>query len=280
MNDFVRERVCFYSSMFKGRSSAEEIIGEAIRRGVAGVELMSFCDELREPDMAVARELGRRAKSAGLVLPCFSVGISLTDSDGEEQLEKLKAYADVCAALEIPYLHHTISSGLTPPPCEELEDRFRIGCEMALRINEYAATLGVKTLVEDQGYVFNGVKNYRRFRDVTEGKIGTLLDVGNIMFVGERAEDFLAAFSDSICHVHLKDYLVSSEPIPEKRAYHPSESTYLIPVNFGEGDVRFDLVAKGLCDADYHGYFAMEYEGSCTEESVSSSLELVGKVFG
>ena len=64
-----REKICFYSSMYPGVSSAEMIINCAEKFEVGGVELMNFCQELSTPDRAVARALGKRAKERDLCFP-------------------------------------------------------------------------------------------------------------------------------------------------------------------------------------------------------------------
>ena len=53
-----REKICLYSSMYPGVSSAEMIINCAEKFEVGGVELMNFCQELPTPDREVARRLG------------------------------------------------------------------------------------------------------------------------------------------------------------------------------------------------------------------------------
>ena len=263
MSNFIAERICFYSSMFRGRSSAVEIMNCAADFGVGGIELMSFCDELKTPDMQTARRLGGMARERGLVLPCFSVGVNLVGDNRAEQLERLRGYAEICSELEIPYLHHTVIPGLSYAALAgDLEAMTALGIEQAIRINEYAATLGVRTVLEDQGFVFNGVGGFGRVIAASGGRIGTLLDVGNIMFVDERAEDFGRAYADSIVHVHIKDYRILDTPPtdPDPRPYVSRGGRYILPAEIGTADVNLTAVAQVLRDADYKGYFAMEFE--------------------
>lgn len=263
MSNFIADRICFYSSMFRGRSSAVEIINCAADFNVGGVELMSFCDELKTPDMQMARKLGAMARERGLALPCFSVAVNLAGDDRDARFEWLRGYAEICSELEIPYLHHTIIPGLNPAALASgLESEIKRGIEMALRMNECAATLGVKTIVEDQGFAFNGVGGFGALRSASGGRIGTLLDIGNIMFVDERAEDFGRAYADSIVHVHIKDYKILDTPPadPENRAYTSRGGKYILPAEIGTADVNLPAVAAILRDVDYKGYFAMEFE--------------------
>ena len=280
MKNFISNRICLYSSPVPGRSSAYEIAEYAAKFGVAGIELMNFCDELRTPDMKAAREIGAHVKSLGLATPCFSAGINIAGDDRREALERLKGYADICSELEIPYLHHTIfpllREKLTPEGAEEI---FRIGIESALEIYDYSERLGVKTLVEDQGLVFNGVKNYRRFMEMTDWKIGTVLDFGNIMFVDERPEDFADAFMHNVRHVHIKDYKYLSPSDENSHAYESISDKRFVGTAMGEGDVGIDILAAKLTAADYGGYYSLEYDGLKSTAAAELDLHNVAKSF-
>ena len=278
MSNFVREKLCFYSSMYQGRSSTWEIVKTAERFGVAGVELMNFSDELQVPDMAVAKEVGAYMKSAGLVIPCFSAGINLVGEDRHEKISNLKKYADICSELEIPYLHHTVAFRFDVPGLPDSETVKR-GLDASVEINEYAERRGVRTIVEDQGFVFNGVEYYAPLMSAGKGKIGALLDVGNIMFVDERAEDFLAAYEKDICHVHLKDYTISTAPHPTKTSYMTRGGSYLTDAEMGTGDVNFEKVRDGLRRMNYSGYYALEFSGVKDEDEVSRVISRMNAVF-
>ena len=152
IKDFIRERICFYSSMFPKRSSAYEISALADKLGARGVELMNFCTELSTPDMRTAREIGAYLRERNLIIPCFSCGINLVKDDGGESMAQLRGYAEICSELGIPYLHHTVVPGLSASSLGmKLDELFERGLEAALEINEYAARLGVRTVIEDQG---------------------------------------------------------------------------------------------------------------------------------
>lgn len=280
VRDFAREKLCFYSSMFKGRSSAFEIMNHAIEKGCAGVELMSFCDELCEPDMGIARELGELAHKNRLRLPCFSVGMNLVSDGDGEMMKRAKGYIDICEMLEIPYFHHTVASRLSAAfEGEERAVCFRIGVEKSLELADYANARGVKTIVEDQGFLFNGVKPFREFKQAMSDRIGVLLDVGNIYFVDETATDFARAFASEIDHVHLKDYYFTKEP-PVGRGYYTSLcGNYIYGAKDGEGVIDFRSVAGVLRDAEYCGVYSLEFN-LLTDDIVDHTFEYYASVFG
>ena len=283
MKDFIREKLCFYSPAFPGKTSGYDIIEMAKKYGARGVEMLSFWDELVDCDYGEAMKLGRCAKESGLYIPCFSLGTVLVGEGADESFARLKRAADICSALEVPYLHHTIYMSLDPKDVEgRKEDIRKAGVEMALKVSDYAKARGVKTILEDQGLVFNGVDGYGKLVAMTDGKIGTVLDLGNIMFVDEWAEDFGRAFAKNINHVHLKDYIrvEKTEPAPTQKYYTTEGGNYLIPCQFGTGSVRFETVKNLLDEIGYDGYFSMEFDRVMDETTLEKSLEYVASVFG
>lgn len=280
IKDFIRERICFYSSMFPHSSSAYEISALADKLGAAGVELMNFCTELKAPDMKVAREIGAYLRERNLTIPCFSCGINLVKDDGGASMKNLRGYAEICAELGIPYLHHTVIPALSVsslgPSADELFDR---GIEAALEINEYAAHLGVKTIIEDQGFVFNGVENYRRLMERTGGRIATVLDTGNIFFADETPEAFTKAFKDSIVHVHLKEYKYLPEASSENYEYINAGGKRFVGCRMGEGPVDFDDISRTLRSVGYKGYYSLEPVVIDTEENFYKEVLFAAEKF-
>ncbi len=273
-----REKLCFYSSFNPERSSASEIIAAAGRLGLGGVELMSFCEELGTPDMAVARELGRQARALGLKLPCFSVGIDLI-TEGEAGLERLYGYADICSELQIPYLHHTVALDFVSGDITDgvREERFLLGADYALRLMEYARPLGVRTVIEDQGFVFNGIENCKRLHALSGGGIGIVADVGNILFRGERPEDFIRAFGGEVCHAHLKDAIISDTPRKTGVWYPVSGGRYLSETQIGEGDIDFGAVNTAFRAIGYRGMYSLEFPGGTDEAMAVRTVRLLSE---
>ena len=113
----------------------------------------------------------------------------------------------------------------------------------------------------------------------TDYKIGTVLDVGNIMFVDELADGFADAFIDNVRQVHIKDYAFM-DTIPDTRFYLTRGNRYLVPREIGTGDVPHERVAKILKDADYSGYFSIEFDKPESEDELVRALLYVDKVYG
>ncbi len=257
-----RENICLYTPVYSNRSSMQEVIERATTHEVGGVEFMNFCEELSTPDMAMAKRLGKEVRARGLKLPCFSVAADIY-TDGRAAVDMVLRYAEICSELEIPYLHHTVAFGLDGYSLtdEEREGRFNACVEAVQQLCDQAAGLGVRTLIEDQGFVFNGAKNCLRMAALTGGRLGFVADTGNIMFYDERAEDFIRAAGPYICHAHLKDYLLQDHPFEKGECYRTRLSHYVQDCELGAGVVDFAAVKAAFAEVGYRGMYSLELNG-------------------
>ena len=259
-----REKICLYTPVYSNRSSMMEIIERATLHGVGGVELMNFCEELKTPDMEMAKKLGREARLRGLQMPCFSAAADIY-AEPTEMIDMLCRYAEICSQLEIPYLHHTVAFAFEGEAVsltdEGREARFQACLEPVLRLCDYARTLGVRTLIEDQGFVFNGHRNCIRLCELSGNQIGIVADTGNILFFDEKPEDFIRAADTHICHAHVKDYLRQNKPFANGSYYQTRLTNFLQDCALGDGVVDFCAVKKAFEQVSYQGMFALELSG-------------------
>lgn len=159
-------------------------------------------------------------------------------------------------------MHHTIAFEFSNPDVilENEELYFQRGLECIREIYDYAKQQGVRTLCEEQGYLFNGIKGYSRFIDNVHVDVGTVADFGNIMQAGDVLEDFIPLFSNRIVHVHVKDYSVTPKHMRamENNELYTKNKDYLSEHPFGEGQVNFAAIMEQLKKANYTGYFSVE----------------------
>lgn len=254
-----REKICLYTPVVHGDNTMNTIIDEASRLGVGGVEFMNFCDELEAPDVVAAKKLASKARALGLKIPCFSVAVDIL-SDPKTALKTVKAYTDICSELEIPLLHHTVAVDFKTAYAiddDERRRRFDFCAPFAIELSDYALKRGVRTVIEDQGFVFNGVKNCSRLCELSGGNIGIVADTGNIMFYDEKPADFIRAMDNNVAHAHIKDYRILRTP--DGKCFSTRLSNYLKEVPLGEGDADFDDCLKAFSDIGYNGVYSIEY---------------------
>lgn len=275
-----RNRFCLYAPPLSAIRSYKEMVDYAANHGISHLETLNILD-LSTPDLQVARELKAYAVSKGISFPCVSVGISLVDEDREAAIQAVKGYADVAKILGSPYLHHTIALNYSDPGyiAAHFETFYQRGLEAVREIYDYAAALGIRTIYEDQGFLFNGKEMFARFLNEVDRNVGVVADFGNIQFVDEGVEDFIPAFADRIVHVHAKDYIVTDG---KSRRMEPGEYTskggnYLRGCLIGQGSVRTEAAFRTLQVIGYKGFVALEGDpiGPDEEASFCKNLETV-----
>ena len=273
-------RFCLYMPPLTSIRSYKEMVDYAAAHGITQLETLNVLD-LSTPDLEFAQELKAYASEKGITFPCVSVGISLVDDDRSEAIETLKRYADVAKILGSPYLHHTIALNFSEP--QFIADHFELfylrGLEAVREVFDYAATLGIRTIYEDQGFLFNGRETFTRFLSEVDRNVGVVADFGNIQFVDEDVEDFIPAFSDRIVHVHVKDYLVtpggSRNPHPDE--YTSRGGNYLQGCLVGTGSVNTGAAFAALRAIGYKGALALEGDpiGPDEETAFCKNLETI-----
>lgn len=243
--------------------SFQEGVDYVKKIGVDAIEPYSV-NEFATPDVEAARRLRDYAGEQGVDICCFSMGADFFKENPAEEVERLKRYADTAAAMGSPYLHHTLLPHLT---LDILKQPFAPVLERAVQcereVYDYAEQQGVRCVYEDQGFYFNGVQRFDDFMGAMNRNIGVVADLGNILFVGEKPEVFVARFAPLICHVHAKDYLYKDAgwPNPGERWYHTREGGYLRGTLVGHGVVNFLRVFSILREVGYNGYYSLEYDG-------------------
>lgn len=273
-------KFCLYMPPLSSIGSYREMVDYAAEHNIKHLETLNILD-LSTPDLQVAKDLKAYADSKGITFPCVSVGISLVDEDRKAAVETLKRYADIAKILGSPYLHHTIALNFSDPAyiAENFQLFYNRGLEAVREVFDYAASIGIRTIYEDQGFVFNGKVTFARFLKDVDRNVGVVADFGNIQFVDEDVEDFIAAVQDRIVHVHVKDYLVTPGGTREKLPgeYTSRGGNYLQGCLIGEGSVHTDLAFQALAAMGYKGYVALEGDpiGPDEEASFCKNLQTV-----
>ena len=265
-------KFCLYMPPLSTLSTYKEMVDYAAAHNISNLEILNILD-LSTPDLQVAKELKAYADSKGISFPCVSVGMNLVEDDRREAIETLKKYADIAKLLGSPYLHHTIALNFSDPAyiAENFETFYQRGLEAVREVFDYAATLGIRTIYEDQGFLFNGRKNFGRFLAEVDRNVGVVADFGNIQFADEDVEDFIPAFADRIVHVHVKDYIVTDGTAREKLPceYTSKGGHFLQGCLIGEGSVHTDAAFRALQAMGYQGYVALEGDPIGPDEEAS-----------
>lgn len=277
------QKFCLYIPPLSSISSYLEMVDYAADHGIAYLETLNIL-ELSTPDLDFARKLRCYADSKGISFPCVSVGLDLVGDDSREAIETVKRYTDIAKILGSPYLHHTIALNFSDPQlaAQNFQLFYDRGISAAREVFDYAASLGIRTIYEDQGLIFNGKETFGRFLKDVERDVGIVADFGNIQFVDEDVEGFISAFADRIVHVHAKDYLVTDS---STRGILPGEYTsrggrYLGGCLIGRGSVHTEVAFQALQAIGYSGLVSLEADpiGPDEESSFCKNLETITRM--
>ncbi len=207
----MNQRICLYVPPLREINSYYQFIDFAVENNIKYIETINQY-ELAKPNIDEAKKLKLYADKKGVSFQCVSLCIDLVGENREENLNIAKQYVDVASVLGAKYLHHTIAMECTNPNriSSNFDLFYKQGIQSVREVYDYANKIGVRTVYEDQGYLFNGLKTFRTFLNEVNRNVGVVADFGNIMFVEEKIDDFIYEFSDKIVNVHVKDYAFSS----------------------------------------------------------------------
>lgn len=274
----MNKKICFYTPPFPRVQSQYDLIDIATEYGLPGVE--GFCNfEFTLPDIEEAKKIRDYADKKNIEFPCFSVYIDIREDNLSSVFETLKGYANIAKILGSPYLHHTIVPECNPDIILPYrEKRYKCGVAFVREIYDYAESIGVKAIYEPQGCIFNGIEAFGNFIEDVNRDIGIVADFGNIYQSGDNIVEFIKAFPDKICHVHLKDVLLNCDANDEK-ALKTLLGTSLKPIDFGAGNVDFDAAVKLLKSFGYDGYYSIEHRAmdDCSNV-IDDTLEFIERL--
>ena len=267
---------CLYIPPLSTIRTYREMVDFAAAHGITKLETLNILD-LSTPDLEIAKDLKAYADSKGISFPCVSVGLDLVGEDHQAAVEQVKQYAHIAKILGSPFLHHTIALNFSDPQltADNFDLFYTRGLAAVREIFDYAKELGIRTIYEDQGFLFNGRENFARFLKEVDRNVGVVADFGNIQFADEDVEDFIPAFREQIVHVHVKDYIVSRQP----GTYRSKGGHSLTDCPIGQGSVHMDAAFLALQKAGYRGIVSLECEpmGEDQEATFCYNYETVRK---
>ena len=265
------DRICLYTPPFDWIESYRQVIDLAVDNGMSVIEGFN-CFEFSQPDLAKAREIRAYADRKGVRFACLSVYADVSGENAEQEVQKVKAYAQIASILGSPYLHHTIAPEHNTPDHGSLETFYQKGLHSVREIYDYAETQGVKTVYEDQGYVFNGVDGFGRFlRDVNRD-VAVVMDLGNIFQTDESPEAFIETFASKIVHTHIKDVSYSREY--REGWYQTLHGNYFTCNRPGDGIIDIPHCIRLLEAAGYTGCYGLEFSaGPGGDASMKAYIE-------
>ncbi len=219
------------------------------------------------PDYAA--ELRAEADRVGIDIVNYTIGADfLKGSDGDLQAEiaRVKTEVDVAAILGVPGMRHDASSGwpadhVGPKSFDAALPRLAEGCRA---VTEYAASKGIKTMVENHGWFCQeSLRVEKLVTAVDHPNFGVLIDMGNFVCADDDPTIAVSRLMPYAFHCHAKDFHIKSgnEPAPGKGWFVSRGGNYLRGAIIGHGNVPVLQCLKIMQREGYDGVLSIEYEG-------------------
>ena len=238
---------------------------KAHEMGFEAIEYIDLPGGSHEKECELAAALRARADELGMDINAHTVSANLYQGSEEAdkyEVERIKRKLDVAAILGAKVLRHDACWNIPKTGnVRSFDAMLPTIAKNAREITEYAATLGIKTCVENHGFLAQDSDRMERlFNAVNHENFGLLVDMGNFVCVDEDNPTAVSRVAPYAIHAHAKDMYKSKTAL---EGYGQTRAcNYFKGAVLGEGDVDVERCVAVLKKAGYDGYLSIEFEGS------------------
>jgi len=259
-----------YSSLVKaGRLSQLEVIAQARETGFEVIEFSTLTLPPGETPLTFAPRIREACDRAGLPVVNYTIGADfLTGSGGDwkAEVERLKDEVRVAKILGAPGMRHDATRGFPAGHggARGFDDALPTLIRGCRAVTEFAADLGIRTMVENHGYFCQDSDRVEKLvNGVNHPNFGLLADMGNFLCADEDPVRALGRVMPYTLHVHAKDFHVKSGngPNPGRGWFRSRAGHYLRGSIIGHGEVPIAQCLGILKRAGYDGVLSIEFEG-------------------
>ena len=263
----------FSQAMDDGRMTIKDVIPKAKAMGFEGVEIvrpgMPY-EEMR----ALAKELKAQSEGEGMPIIAYMVGADFMKNGLDAQVEELKKEVEVAAIMGAPRMRHDSTWGTDENGKQyPFEEALKVVSEGYRRVTEFAAGLGIHTMIENHGYYFQAPERVKKLIEtVNHPNFGWLVDMGNFMCADCVPTEAVAVAAPMAVHAHAKDFHWKSkdEYCPGQGWFGTSAGNHLRGAIIGHGVANIPECLRILRSAGYDSWLSVEFEGM---EDCIKSLE-------
>lgn len=235
-----------------------------------GFDAIEFTD-LQPPEGVTEEEYARQIKAecdrVGLPVSNYTISADLLNNDPKAEVERLKKKVDIAAILGTKSMRHDAAWGWKgenvrgPQGLRNIVDRLADCCR---EVTEYAATKGIRTMVENHGIFLQDADRVERLiNTVNHPNFGWLCDMGNFMCADENPALSYGKAAPYAFYAHAKDFIwkSGSESDPGEGFFQTRSGNYLRGTIIGHGAVPVKQCLRILRNNGYDGYLGVEFEG-------------------
>ncbi len=211
-----------------------------------------------------AKQLADRCKEVGIEVGNYAVGADFINNQTnsvEDEIQRLKGEVDVAKILTAPTMRHDGTTGIGVKGFDNALPALIKGYR---EVTEYAATLGIKTMIENHGYFCQDSERVERIiAGVNHENFGLLMDMGNFLCADESPEKAVGRLARYAFHLHAKDFVFKSgnEPDPGAGFFPTRAGNYLKGTVVGQGVVPVYQILRRMIGVGYDNIISIEFEG-------------------
>jgi len=268
----------FQRLVMSGELAQIDVIGKAKEIGFDVFEFSTISVPAGKSLPQFAAELRAEANRVGIEIVNYTISADLlkgSNGDLSAEIERVKGEVDVAAILGVPGMRHDVTSW-------QLDNSGAKGFDVVLprliegcrAVTEYAASKGIKTMVENHGFVCQESTRVERLAaGVNHSNFGILLDMGNFLCADENPTEAIGRLMPFAVHCHAKDFHVKpgTDFPPGKGWFQSRAGNHLRGAIIGHGNVPIVQCLRIMKRDGYNGILSIEYEGI---EDVIESIQI------
>jgi inosose dehydratase len=287
---------CLTPAMRDGRKSIYDVIDFAKEKGCEHIELvpfyLPFVDEKNELNYELIDNVRQKCEDSGIEISTYSVNADILKLDREErkaEINRVKKHIDAAQRLGLKRMRHDVASFRRPFSTNGMTNflkEFPLMVEGTRELHDYAASLGIRTTLENHGFFVNGSDRVIMLIEALERpEVRMTLDVGNFMCVDEISEAAVKKCIQYADVIHLKDFYVreKSDLSGQAEMFNCNDGSWFETMGgkllrgsiLGQGDLNLKAIAAIIKSSGFDGYVSLEFEGmEVCEKGTEISLQM------
>ena len=240
---------------------------KAHEMGFEAIEYIDLPGGSHEKECELAAVLRARADELGMDINAHTVSANLYQGSEEAdkyEVERIKRKLDVAAILGAKVLRHDACWNIPKTGnVRSFDAMLPTIAKNAREITEYAATLGIKTCVENHGKLCQDPDRVERlFNAVESDNFGLLCDMGNFLCADADPILSVAVAAPYAFHVHAKDFLFKPGELDCPDGFFTTlGGNHIRGTILGHGVVPIRSCITALKRVGYDAYVSLEFEG-------------------
>lgn len=254
----------FWQAMREKRMNIADVIPTAKEMGYEGVEIVRGNQSDAEM-RALAQYLKVQSEEQNMPIIAYMVGADFLKNGLDAEVKRLKGEAEIAALMGAPRMRHDSTQGFDAEGKPvAVKDAIPVLADGYRRVTEFAAGLGVHTMIENHGYYMQDSARVKALVEaVGHPNFGWLTDMGNFLCADEDPVSAMKVASPMSVHAHAKDFHFkkAGEFAPDQGWFGTRGGNKLRGAIIGHGAVDVAGCLKLLKGAGYDGWLSVEFEG-------------------